>query len=128
MIHLPSTIEVPFHLLRQYVCETTEVSTQASMRLVLTSHSINTLVTVCKRSWDKVIFSEACVKNFVHRGGSASVHTGIADPREQTPHPGSRPTLRSACWEIRQQASGTHPTGMQSCFFIILVQLAEYFF
>ena len=45
-----------------------------------------------QRSWAKVIFSQACVKNSVHRGGvSASVHAGIhppgADtpPREQTP-------------------------------------------
>ena len=34
--------------------------------------------------WGKVIFSEACVKNSVQGGGSASVHAGI-------PHPPSRP-------------------------------------
>ena len=58
-----------------------------------------------QRSWAKVIFSQACVKNSVHGGGgggrvSASVHAGIpppdqappprADPPEQTP-PQSRP-------------------------------------
>ena len=43
--------------------------------------------------WGKVIFSEACVKNYVHRGGSASVHAGIphppgpGTPRDQAPLP-----------------------------------------
>ena len=27
------------------------------------------IVTVCKRSWGKVMFSQACVKNSVHKGG-----------------------------------------------------------
>ena len=30
--------------------------------------------------WGKVIFLEACVKNSVYRGGSASVHAGIPPP------------------------------------------------
>ena len=44
-----------------------------------------------QRSWAKVIFSQACVKNSVHRGGrvSASVHAGIhppsRPPKDQTP-------------------------------------------
>ena len=38
--------------------------------------------------WGKVIFSVACVKNSVHRGGSASVHAGIPPPPGP---PGSRP-------------------------------------
>ena len=38
--------------------------------------------------WGKVIFSEACVKNSVHRGGgSASVHAGIP----HSPRPGTSP-------------------------------------
>ena len=59
-----------------------------------------------QRSWDKVIFSQACV---CPRGGSASAHAGIyppppgpgpdppradtppgPDPLDQTPSPGSR--------------------------------------
>ena len=47
-----------------------------------------------QRSWAKVIFSQACVKNSVHSGGrvSASVHAGIP-PRSRHPPepPGSRP-------------------------------------
>ena len=43
MTRRPSPVKVPIHPIRQYVCETTEVSTQASMRLVLTSHSIDIL-------------------------------------------------------------------------------------
>ena len=41
-----------------------------------------------QRSWAKVIFSQACVKNSVHRGRrvSASVHAGIHPPGiRQTP-------------------------------------------
>ena len=69
--------------------------------------------------WGKVIFSVACVKNSVQRGGSASVHAGIpsldqapppradSPPRPGNPPPGADTTprpgtpLRSACWEIR---------------------------
>ena len=35
----------------------------------------------------KVIFSEACVKNSVHSGGSASVHAGIPPSRTWQAHP-----------------------------------------
>ena len=57
--------------------------------------------------WGKVIFSVACVKNTVHRRGSASVRAWIPPSPEQTPprsrHPrGTRHHLLcSACWEIR---------------------------
>ena len=49
-----------------------------------------------QRSWAKVIFSQACVKNSVHRGGrvSASVHAGIPPPRTRhtpLPRPGTHP-------------------------------------
>ena len=74
-----------------------------------------------QRSWVKVIFSQACVKNCVHRGGrvSASVHAGIhppgADPpgsrppREQTP-PRSRHSPPGANTPPRKQtaAYGQH--------------------
>ena len=86
-----------------------------------------------QRSWAKVIFSQACVKNSVHRGGgrvSASVHAGIHPPPGQTHPPGSRPPRsgppRSRHPRSRhppgkqiaaygQRAAGTHPTGMHSC-------------
>ena len=106
MTRLPSTVKVPFHLLRQYVCEATEVSTQASMRLVLTSHSINILVTATKLGQGN-IFRSVCQEFCSQREGPASVNAGIADPPGadtplgQTPHLGSRPTLRIACREIR---------------------------
>ena len=73
--------------------------------------------------WGKVIFSEACVNNSVHRGGvclsacwdtttpgsrhpSKTRHPRSRPPQEQTPldqaHPRSRhPHWRRACWEIR---------------------------
>ena len=40
-----------------------------------------------QRSWAKVIFSQVCVKNSVHGGGSASVHAGIPHPADQTHTP-----------------------------------------
>ena len=70
--------------------------------------------------WGKVIFSEVCVKNSVHRGGSASVHAGIPPilrtrhtlPDQAPLRPGNHPRTRHpppreqhlpgrACWEIR---------------------------
>ena len=41
-----------------------------------------------RRSCGKVVFSQVCVKNYVHRGVSASVHAGI-----HTPSPGQTPPL-----------------------------------
>ena len=110
--------------------------------------------------WGKVIFSEACVKNSVHRGGSTwagtspqtrytppwdqahppglgtsprdqihprtrytplgpgtpsrdQVHpSGTSTPRDQVhPPPGAVHAARYG-----QEAGGTHPTGMHSCF------------
>ena len=58
-----------------------------------------------QRSWGKVIFSEACVKNSVHKGGgSGSVQAGPPQPRadtppwEQTPPPGAD-TPSPPSWE-----------------------------
>ena len=65
--------------------------------------------------WGKVIFSQACVKNSVHGGRSASLHAGIPPPPARRPPldqaplpspgketPWARQTPRhSACWEIR---------------------------
>ena len=46
-----------------------------------------------QRRWAKVIFSQACVKNSVHRGGrvSASVHAGIPPPGPGTSPPEQTP-------------------------------------
>ena len=75
-------------------------------------------------SWAKVIFSQVCVKNSVHRGGrvSASVHAGIhhqppsgADP-PKTRHPlgadppGSRP-LEQTPREQTHTPGTSHPPG-----------------
>ena len=70
-----------------------------------------------QRSWCKVIFSEACVKNSVHRSGGSSQTPPAADtPQEQAP------PLPSAMHAGRygQQAGGTHPTGMHTCLTIWL--------
>ena len=55
-----------------------------------------------QRSWGKVIFSEACVKNSVHRGAGVWADT----PPQGAVHAG----------RYGQQAGGTYPTGMHTCF------------
>ena len=93
-----------------------------------------------QRSWGKVIFSEACVKNSVHGGGYLSMPC-----RSQGPHPGgswgvwlggvSRPTPSGGFqahtrWvsqhalrqtpspqQMATAAGGTLHTGMHSCCF-----------
>ena len=72
-----------------------------------------------QRSWDKVIFSEVCVKNSVHRGGAGCL--GRHPPRSRHPHrsrPPGKQTPPGAVHAARygQQAGGTHPTGMHTCF------------
>ena len=57
------------------------------------------------RSCGKVMFSQACVKNSIHRG---HVHPPGQAPPWQTP-----PSQQTA-----SAADGTHPTGMHSCFFL----------
>ena len=86
-----------------------------------------------ERSWDKVIFSEACVKNSVHWELYPSMQWDqrqTSPPREQTPLQDQRQTLPTPLKEqtppppgavhagrYRQQAGGTHPTGMHTCFY-----------
>ena len=87
-----------------------------------------------QRSWGKVIFSEACVKNSVHRGGGISRPTprgrlgGLAGGAGLQAHTWgvSRPRLgvcvfQHALRQTPQQqmataAGSTHPTGMHSCY------------
>ena len=53
--------------------------------------NVSRLLPPANEVWGKVIFSEACVKNSVRRGGgSASVHAWI------TPEPGRHPRTRQA--------------------------------
>ena len=61
------------------------------------------------RSWGKVIFSAACVKNSVHGGeGVCPLACWDTPPRTRDrPPPGSRPPQRSACWEM-QATSGRY--------------------
>ena len=76
--------------------------------------------------WGKVIFSEACVKNSVHRGGGA--WSGGSGPRGGSlvssgggvsglrGGPGGNPIPGTAT-----ASGGTHPTGMYSCWDITTV-------
>ena len=67
------------------------------------------LFTVRKRSCEKVMFSQACVKNSVHRG---EVCTPRSDTSGQTHSPGRHPSPR----QTATVADGMHPTGMHSCY------------
>ena len=106
-------------------------------------------VTVRKRSCGKVMFSQACVKNSVHRGDVCQTHTPpradtpwIDAPRQkplgrhplgrhphgQTPQTGRHPPFRGRHPSHQQTATaadGMHPTGMHSCVFLILLLLVH---
>ena len=71
-----------------------------------------------QRSWGQVIFSEACVKNSVHRGvgclgpGPGEVRgSGWGGVQAHTQGGVSQHALR----QTATAAGGTHPTGMHSC-------------
>ena len=91
------------------------------------------IITACKLR----LFLHLSVSHSVHRGVSASVHAGIhntppADTPQSRPHldrppeadnlpeqtpPGSRhPQGAVHAGRYGQQAGGTHPTGMHTCF------------
>ena len=72
--------------------------------------SCNAFVTVRKRSCGKVKFSQACVKNSVHRRGGVHPPGRPPPPPEQTPPQAPPPPQETAT-----AADGTHPTGMHSC-------------
>ena len=69
-------------------------------------HTVRLLLPPANEVWGKVIFSQACVKNSVHRegcllpGGGGCLLRGVPG--------GDLPGTTTA-------AGGTHPTGMHSC-------------
>ena len=78
----------------------------------------NQIFTARKRSYGKVMFSQACVKNSVHRGRCkppwADTPLGRHPvPPRQTPLLGRHPPPHH---QTATAADGTHPTGMHSCF------------
>ena len=98
-----------------------------------------------QRSWAKVIFSQACVKNSVHRGEGVCLsacwdttprdqadppppqtrqtpRTRQTPPDQADPHGPGRPpprTRQTPAYGLR--AAGTHPTGMHSCYCIVYI-------
>ena len=84
--------------------------------IFLSGEGTDGLLPPANEVWGKVIFSVACVKNSVHRGGSASVHAGIPHTPGADP-PVTRHTSPCAVHAriYGQQAGGMHRTGMQSC-------------
>ena len=56
------------------------------------------------------IFTSVC-QEFCPRGGVCPIACWDTPPEPEVDTP-----RHSACWQIRQQAGGTHPTGMHTCF------------
>ena len=77
---------------------------------ILVTKQMVLFFTARKRSLGKVMFSQTCVKNSVHRGGSAPggclLWGGVSAPRGV---PGGDPPGTATA------AGGTHPTRMHSC-------------
>ena len=63
------------------------------------------IVTARNSSCGKVMFSQACVKNSVHRRGKG-VHS---------PPPRQTPTRQAPLPEMATKAGGAHSIGMHSC-------------
>ena len=76
--------------------------------------------------WGKVIFSEACLKNSVHKGVSASMHAGISHPLDHPPGTSHPPPPRSrACWEIRWNVRAVRI--LLECIFVVpMCRTAEF--
>ena len=58
------------------------------------------------------MFSQACVRN--------SVHKGRCTPPRQTPPLGRHPPWADTPRQMATAAGGAHPTGMHSCFVVYL--------
>ena len=82
-----------------------------------------------QRSYVKVMFSQACVKNSVHKGGVADTNqtsrhpsppdqadTPPPDQAETPPDQADKPSRPTG--ETATAADSTHPTGMHSCYII----------
>ena len=67
------------------------------------------LITIRHSSCGKVMFSQACVRNYVYRGW--------CPPPDRHPPGEIRP---KQAHETATAEDGTHPTGMHSCFHVIL--------
>ena len=87
-----------------------------------------------QRSWGKVIFSKACVKDSVHRGGPGRHPQEQTPPWEQT-YPGEQTYPQGAdtpppgavyAGRYGQQAGGTHPTGMHTCFYTSIIRTGQW--
>ena len=78
----------------------------------------NGLLPPANEVWGKVIFSEACVKNSVHGGVSASVHAGMPSPRADPPRsrpPGGRcPPEQTPPPRSRHRPGSRHPPRKQT--------------
>ena len=91
--------------------------------------TLQSLVTTRKRSLGKVMFLHLCAILFTVgvclkgddvclRGGGASASRGVYFQGGQ--HPGGSASRGQRTTGYRQQAGGTYPTGMHSCFCVCL--------
>ena len=72
------------------------------------------------------MFSQACVKNSVHRGGGVNPPWTPPDtPQDTTQTPN---TTRETHPQTATAAGGMHPTGMHSCCFLFFEVQSKIFF
>ena len=86
------------------------------------SLSLFIIITIRKRSLGKVMFSQACVSHFVHRGEGLHHldrdHAGQKSPLDRALSEQRRlSTEISNPAKMATAAEGIHPTGMHSCYY-----------
>ena len=106
----------------EFINKSTDILTKVSIYLFFDVCGIdhlfeNSVITVRKRSCGKAMFSQARVKNSVHRGGD--VHPlGRHPPGRHTPSPLADTPRQTPPRQMATTADCTHPTEMHSCFLI----------
>ena len=74
----------------------------------------SSVFTVCDSGCGKVMFSQACVKNYVH--GGRCLHPGESASRRGGSASGRGGQTSPSTTGYGQKVGGTHSTGMYSCF------------
>ena len=92
---------------------------------IFDSLSLVSLVAIRDSSCGKVMFSQTCIKNSVHKG---EVYTHQADNPRQTPAPLGRLPLGADMPPPKQMATaedGTHPAGMHSWLSMVMLAVSH---
>ena len=109
------------HISYCHSCRSSQQSSQNNCTVIAASNDGSCygswFVTVRKRSCGKVMFSQACVKNSVHRGRCTPPGRHPLGRLPQVDNPQGRHPQQTAPLPLQQTATvadGTHPTGMHA--------------